>query len=305
MIAALTFVLTVQAHPGGARCADFRPDGKVLATAGDDGSIKVWLTSDWSLRRQTKNAHGGHVTQIAFSGDGRLLVSGGYDGVVNVWSATDGRKIKGWRSGTSYVSGVAASRDGNRVYSCGYDNRAKMWDARTGRLLQTYIGLPSDAYGMAVSHDDKVLCAVGPSKGVVVWDVATGKKLFSGSYEGDYAAAAFSPDGRRLAVGALSGQMQIFSVPRGEPLYKGRPERTGIISLKWLDNDRLLVGSYDLTATIYDGSMNQISTYGVSKDSLFGVTATEDGKTGVFCSFDGQVVVRDLADWREIAVLGR
>ena len=65
-------------HPGDARVRAFSPDGKLLATAGDDFTIKLWRTSDGMLLR-TIAGHTDSIARLKWSPDGRFLASGSRD----------------------------------------------------------------------------------------------------------------------------------------------------------------------------------------------------------------------------------
>ncbi|MBL8134512.1 MAG: WD40 repeat domain-containing protein [Anaerolineae bacterium] len=79
-------IAQLRAHPGGADCAAFSPDGAILATGGRDNAIRLW---DWrSAPDQPLAVLQGHskpVLTLSFHPVGTLLVSGGGDNLVNVW----------------------------------------------------------------------------------------------------------------------------------------------------------------------------------------------------------------------------
>jgi WD40 repeat protein len=75
-------VQTLKAHAGGVTAIALGPSG-LLASAGKDGSLKLWTLHP---RRTVRALDGGQVRSLGFSHDGRRLLAGGEDGVIRVWS---------------------------------------------------------------------------------------------------------------------------------------------------------------------------------------------------------------------------
>jgi WD40 repeat protein len=75
-------VQTFKAHAGRVTAVAAGPSG-LIASAGEDGSLKLWMLQP---RRVVRSLDGGPVRSLAFSRDGRRLLAGGADGVVRVWS---------------------------------------------------------------------------------------------------------------------------------------------------------------------------------------------------------------------------
>jgi WD40 repeat protein len=107
----------------------FSPDGQRLASACDDGTVKVWdaATGQESL---TLTGHTDRVWSVAFSPDGQRLASASDDRTVKVWDAATGQETLTLKGHTSIVHSVAFSPDGQRLASASSDQTVKVWDAR-------------------------------------------------------------------------------------------------------------------------------------------------------------------------------
>src|ERR1700761_8610860 len=98
-------------HQGKVNSLAFSPDGRMIASAGSDSTIKLWDTSRGLLIR-TLSGHLAAVRAVAFSPDGKSLVSGSQDHTIRIWDLATGRALKSFEDPQDFwVTGVAYSVD--------------------------------------------------------------------------------------------------------------------------------------------------------------------------------------------------
>jgi WD40 repeat protein len=120
------FTDALRGHEGTVLSIAFSRDSSRLATACEDGKVRIWSVPDWKLL-QALAGHAGPVHWAEFSADGKWLVSAGEDKTVRIWSVNDGKAVAELRESDDPVLTVAFSPD-DRFVAASTEKSVLMWE---------------------------------------------------------------------------------------------------------------------------------------------------------------------------------
>ncbi|HVI85137.1 MAG TPA: protein kinase, partial [bacterium] len=199
----------------------FSPTGDRLASAGGDGTVKMWNSTTGKMI-QTFPAHTDSVVSVAFHPDGKHLASRGADLKVKVWdlTATDQAVFTERCDATRKVASsytVAFSPDGRHL-ATGTNGAVRVWDWKNRQLLPSLPGHEKNAISVAFSRDGRWLASASTGEGVNLWDSQTGGPPLRTFLAPPHpvSALAFSPDGGRLAEASFNRKVRLWDTATGE-----------------------------------------------------------------------------------------
>ena len=189
------------------------PDGKWLASASWDHTVRLWPLAGGAPRVLTGNAM--NVNGVAFSPDGQSVISAGYDTTIRIWPlaghgvavhhlptplntvavAPDGEIVTAGANGKVYflsprgevraevqasqtpIIQVAISPDGKRIAAAGIRGSVAIIDRKARKLERTLVGPGLPVWAVAFFPDSKTLLTGGTDRMIRRWNAATGEPV--------------------------------------------------------------------------------------------------------------------------------
>jgi hypothetical protein len=207
--------------------AEVSPDGKTLATAGYDRSIKLWNVADGTLVRSI-DVHNGAIFDLAWHPSGKLLASASADETIKLWRTSDGVRLDTLNQPQGEMFAVAFTPDGRHVIGGGRDKRIHLWklvsvDAPAiNPPVHSRFAHESPIVAIGLSADGKHLLTSAEDRSLKIWSLPDLVVEHDSPRQSDQVSTvAALPDGR-FVVGRMDGSLDTVA-PAVAPASRTTP----------------------------------------------------------------------------------
>lgn len=229
------------------------PDGKTLASASSDQTIRLWDLATGQAGHLLEG-HTAYVYSVAFSPSGKILASGSWDQTIRLWDVVTGKPLRQLKGHKSVVYSLAFSPDAQTLVSGSYDQTVKLWNVATGQTVATLQEHDGWVYTVAFSSDGKTVASSGADQTVKLWDATSGQRRVTlKGHADEVLTLAFSGDGKILASAGRDRIIRLWEVISGKERLTLPGHDHAVCSLAFSPDGKMLAtGGQDRTIRLWE-----------------------------------------------------
>ncbi|MGD2145115.1 MAG: BTAD domain-containing putative transcriptional regulator [Anaerolineae bacterium] len=257
---------TVISDPWGLR-AMWNSNGSRILTAGDDGTVRVWVVStpldtgaETGDELLTLSVSGYTVLQAVWNADETRILTASRDGTARVWDVSaaldtgteTGAELISLSGHTGPVNQATWDSDEGRILTAGADGTARTWDAESGLELLTLLGHTHELWSAQWNGDGSRILTASSDGTARVWNAEDGLELLTLSgHTNEIHQAVWNGEESRILTASSDGTARVWDAATGAELFTLSGHTDAVNQAVWSRDDRLI-----LTASS-DGTVRQ------------------------------------------------
>ena len=296
-------LVLMRGHRGAVNAVATSADGTLIASASDDGSVRLWESATGEPLAVFE--HGGPVESVTLAPDGETLASAGESGEIRLWSIPTGHAVATLAGQDGALFALAFDPAGDRLASGGADGRVRVWDWAEGRVASEH-DAQQEILALCFSPSGERLLVGCGDGSLQRWTSAgDGAATSIGSHRAPVHAVAFTPDGAGLLSASSDGTVRLWDAatrpgPVRLPGHRGRVTCVAVSA----DGLRLATGSADHSVRVLDGRTGDgLHVLRRHTSSVLSVAFALDGRRLASSDFGGTIELWDTEQGEHLATL--
>jgi len=283
-------------HTNKVTSLDFSPNGKWLATAGHDETIRIW-DLETGHQKDCLVGHTNHVMSVRFSSDGSRLVSASKDATARIWDFQSGKELIQLCGHTAGVSHALFSPDDQQIATSSRDQTARLWNSSTGEE-QACLQHQNELKTVTFHPTQAIVCTGCDDRIIRFWDLESAEEVQQlTGHTGSIYSVAFRSDGLTLVSSCWDGTARLWDIASGQELLRMSHPCPVFAASFSAAQTHVITACRDRFAAIWDlasgkeisrllGHRDRVRTVGSSSDGRFHGTVSNDCTVRIWSAVD-------------------
>ena len=294
----------LEGHKAAIISVKFSPDGKTIASASSDKTVKIWRHDGKLLR--TLKGHNDTVNTAIFSPDSQIIASASADKTVKLWRVSDGTLLNTLKGHNVNIFSLSWSTQDNIIASGSIDGYIKIWEVNDGQLLTTIKAHEGSITSVSFSPDGQAIVSGGRDQTIKIWNVSDSKLLRKINGHKDLINRVyFSPDGEKLISSSRDKKIKLWDSNDGKLIQQINQHSDSVWDASFSPDGKLIASaSRDQNVKISNINGAELETFEGHTDLVTSVSFNPKSQTLASASVDGTIRIWKSQNYKTRILVG-